>query len=233
VRVSAPIVVGADGMRSRIAALVGARTERVAGHTTAVVYGHWEGLVVDGYHWYWRPGVSAGAIPTNEGRTCLFVAMPPERFRGGLAGGVDRLYREVLAEAAPELAPALGGAHLEHKLWSFPGAAGFLRQAWGPGWALVGDAGYFKDPITAHGITAALRDAELLARAIVAGGDEALASYQAARDAASAGLFEVTERIASFEWDLEQAKREHHALARHLAAEAELLSGLDGAASAA
>lgn len=66
-----------------------------------------------------------------------------------------------------------------HALGRSPGV-GFFRRAWGPGWALVGDAGYFKDPLTAHGITDALRDAELLARAILAGGDEALASYQTA-----------------------------------------------------
>jgi flavin-dependent dehydrogenase len=233
VRVSAPIVVGADGMRSRIAALAGAQAERVAVHATAVVYGHWAGLEVEGFHWYYRPGVSAGAIPTNDGRTCLFVAMPPARFRRELAHGVDRLYQEVLAEAAPELARAVGRARLERKLWSFAGPAGFLRRAWGPGWALVGDAGYFKDPLTAHGITDALRDAELLARAILAGGDEALASYQAARDAVSLGLFEVTDRIASFEWDLDEARRDHRALARHMAAEAEMLLGLDGAAVAA
>jgi flavin-dependent dehydrogenase len=230
VRVSAPIVVGADGMRSRIAALAGARAERVAVHATAVVYGHWAGLEVEGTHWYYRPGVSAGAIPTNDGRTCLFVAMPPARFR---AHGVDRLYQEVLAEAAPELARAVGRARLERKLWSFPGAPGFLRRAWGPGWALVGDAGYFKDPLTAHGITDALRDAELLARAILAGGDEALASYQAARDAVSLGLFEVTDRIASFEWTLDEARRDHQALARHMAAEVQMLLELDGAAVAA
>ena len=69
-----------------------------------------------------------------------------------------------------------------------------MRRAWGPGWALVGDAGYFKDPITAHGITDALRDAELLARAIVRGTDGALAGYQAARDARRSALFEVTDR---------------------------------------
>ena len=57
---------------------------------------------------------------------------------------------------------------------SLPAAKGFLRQAYGPGWALVGDAGYFKDPLTAHGITDALRDAELLANAAAAGTEAAL-----------------------------------------------------------
>ncbi len=228
-----PIVIGADGMRSRIAALAGAKVERAGRHGSAVVYGHWEGLAIEGYHWYYRPGVSAGAIPTNDGRTCLFVALPSGRYRDELPLGVGPLYRRVLAEAAPELAAAVAGARLERKLWTFPGAPGFLRRAWGPGWALVGDAGYFKDPLTAHGITDALRDAELLSRAVVAGTEGALAAYQAARDEASLGLFEVADRIASFEWDLEQAKRDHQALAQHMAAETAMLLALDRPAVAA
>ena len=158
--------------------------------------------------------------------------MPPARFRRELDRGLDGSTEACSREAAPELAARIGAAQLERKLWSFAGAPGFLRRAWGPGWALVGDAGYFKDPLTAHGITDALRDAELLARAIVAGGDGALAAYQAARDAVSVGLFEVTDRIASFEWDLDEARRDHHELARHMAAEAELLLGLDAAVAA-
>lgn len=233
VPVRAGVVIGADGARSRVAALGGAEVLRAGRHATAVIYGHWEGLAVEGYHWHYRPGVSAGAIPTNDGRTCLFVALPPARFRRELGSGTEALYRRVLAEAAPDLAPALAGARLERKLRPFAGAPGFLRRAWGPGFALVGDAGYYKDPLTAHGITDALRDAELLARAVVAGTDGALAAYQAARDAASLGLFEVTDRIASFEWDLEEARRDHHVLARHMAAEVKLIRGLERAAAAA
>jgi 2-polyprenyl-6-methoxyphenol hydroxylase-like FAD-dependent oxidoreductase len=226
-RVEADIVIGADGIRSPIARLVGAPVERAGRSATAVMYGHFAGLAQDGYHWYYRPGVSAGAIPTNDGRTCLFVALPPARFLDELPAGVDALYRRILAEAAPEMARAVARARLDAKLRSFPGTPGFLRRAWGPGWALVGDAGYFKDPLTAHGLTDALRDAELLARAIVAGTDGALAAYQATRDEVSLGLFEVTDRIASFAWDLEQAKRDHHLLARHMAGEAEMLLALD------
>jgi flavin-dependent dehydrogenase len=226
-RVEAPIVIGADGIRSPIARFVGAPVERAGRSATATLYGHFAGLAVDGYHWYYRPGLGAGAIPTNDGRTCVFVALPPARFANELPGGIDELYRRVLAEAAPELARAVARAHLDAKLRAFPGTPGFLRRAWGPGWALVGDAGYFKDPLTSHGITDALRDAELLARAIVAGTDAALAAYQAARDEVSLGLFEVTDRIASFAWDLDQAKRDHHLLARHMAGEAEMLLTLD------
>ena len=225
--VEAPIVIGADGIRSPIARLAGAQVERAGRSATAVVYGHFAGLALDAYHWYYRPGLGAGAIPTNDGRTCLFVALSPARFRHELPGGIDSLYRRVLAEAAPALAPAVAGARLDAKLRSFPGTPGFLRRAWGPGWALVGDAGYFKDPLTAHGITDALRDAELLARAVVARTDEALAAYQATRDELSLGLFEVTDRVASFAWDLDQAKRDHQLLARYMAGEAETLLALD------
>ena len=226
-RVEAPIVIGADGIRSPIARMTGAPVERAGRSATAVIYGHLVGLALDGYHWYYRPGVGAGAIPTNDGRTCLFVALPPARFLHELRGGIEPLYRRVLAEADPELARAVAHARLDAKLRSFPGTPGFLRRAWGPGWALVGDAGYFKDPLTAHGITDALRDAELLARAAVTGTDAALAAYQAVRDEVSLGLFEVTERIASFAWDLDQAKRDHQLIARHMAGEAEMLLALD------
>jgi 2-polyprenyl-6-methoxyphenol hydroxylase-like FAD-dependent oxidoreductase len=87
------------------------------------------------------------------------------------------------------------------------GTRGFVRRSWGAGWALVGDAGLFRDPITTHGMTDALRDAELLADAIVAGLSGAaserssLRAYQCRRDALSDRLFRVTDAIASFRWD--------------------------------
>ena len=85
-------------------------------------------------------------------------------------------------------------------LRSFPGHPGQFRAAHGAGWALVGDAGYFKDPITAHGISDALRDAELLADAAAVGTDAALARYQAERDQLSSGMFELTESGLIYEW---------------------------------
>ena len=86
----------------------------------------------------------------------------------------------------------------------FPGLTGYLRDAAGPGWALVGDAGYFKDPISAHGITDALRDAQILACAVVSGGPDAVRRYQAERDELSLRLFRVTARIASFAWTADE-----------------------------
>jgi hypothetical protein len=81
-----------------------------------------------------------------------------------------------------QVAPALAAQVAEARLWSFAGRKGFLRQASGPGWAVVGDAGYFKDPLIAHGSTDALRDPEPLADAAAAGTSAATARYAAVRD---------------------------------------------------
>jgi 2-polyprenyl-6-methoxyphenol hydroxylase-like FAD-dependent oxidoreductase len=196
------------------------------------VYGHWSGIELDGYHWHYRPGVSAGAIPTNDGRTCVFVAVPRDRFASELRGGVSGLYHRLLAEAAPEHARGLAraDAQLDAKLRPFAGIPGFLRRAWGPGWALVGDAGSFRDPITAHGITDALRDAELLARAVTSGSDGALARYESARDDASAALLSLSDEIASFEWDLDRVRALHRALTDEMAREVMALRSLGEAA---
>jgi 2-polyprenyl-6-methoxyphenol hydroxylase-like FAD-dependent oxidoreductase len=80
----------------------------------------------------------------------------------------------------------------------------------------VGDAGYFKDPITAHGITDSLRDAELLSKAIVDSEQrtDALSHYQSQRDALSLELFSLTDRIASLQWDLEELGQLHRRLSK-------------------
>jgi 2-polyprenyl-6-methoxyphenol hydroxylase-like FAD-dependent oxidoreductase len=96
---------------------------------------------------------------------------------------------------------------------SFAGLPGYVKRPWGPGWSLVGDAGYYKDPISAHGITDALRDAELVARAVSAslGGVRseaaAMADYAATRDRVSAHLFTTTDAIASYRWDTASVER--------------------------
>ena len=105
----------------------------------------------------------------------------------------------------------------------FAGRKGFLRQAYGPGWALVGDAGYFKDPLTAHGITDALRDAELLANAAAAGTKADFADYAATRDDLSMPLFEVSDAIAALDWDLDQIRALHQTLNHAMKREVEHL----------
>ncbi|HUR22157.1 MAG TPA: hypothetical protein VMZ90_15175, partial [Vicinamibacterales bacterium] len=152
------------------------------------------------------------------------LTVPGHEFTRFFAHQPDTAFRELLSKVAPDLAQQIGRAG-RARLQGFAGHVGFLRRCHGPGWALVGDAGYFKDPLTAHGITDALRDAELLARAIAAGTDEALAGYQEHRDAASEDLFDATDAIASFSWSLSEVRVLHDVLARAMSREVKQLVG--------
>ncbi|MBL8701240.1 MAG: NAD(P)/FAD-dependent oxidoreductase [Alphaproteobacteria bacterium] len=211
-RIEAGLVVGADGVGSTVARLVDAPMTRQAAHTSSVLYGYWSGLAAQGYHWHYRDGASVGVIETNAAQHCVFAAVPPSRFRGDLLRDPVAGYHRVLREVSPALGEAVEAATPASRIWPFAGRKGFFRRATGPGWALVGDAGYFKDPITAHGITDALRDAELLADAAAAGTEAALARYAALRDELSLPLFEATDAIASFDWDMPTLERLHKAL---------------------
>jgi len=223
----AGIVIGADGRRSTVARLVQAPIDRQGKHSCGVVYNFWPGLGNRGNRWFYRSGVSAGAIPTNGGDTCLFAATPAQRFHEEIQTDIEAGYRRVLAECSPELADELAERSPSDRFRGFPGQPGVMRRSHGPGWALVGDAGYFKDPITAHGISDALRDAELLARAVLRGTDRALEEYQATRDELSRELFEITEAIASFAWNLDELKPLHLGLSKTMNREVEALLELD------
>jgi flavin-dependent dehydrogenase len=215
--VRARLTIGADGMNSRVARLVGAATTRAGRHASAFAYGYWTGLDVDGYEWFWRPGVMGGFIPTNDGAVCVCVGAPTEGF-----GGVS--YAQLLERAAPDARERLAHANPPAALRRFAGRPGHLRRATGPGWALVGDAGYFKDPLSTHGITDALRDAELLARAVVAG---AVQDFEAERDRLSEQLFGVVDELAAYEWDNGQVRRLLLALSSAMTDEVEALAALD------
>ena len=215
-QVSAGLVIGADGVHSTVARLVGADCYRTGRHATGVIFSYWKGPAFDGYHWYYNPGVSAGAIPTNDGLTCIFASVPQPRFHETMKHGTDAGYRQVLRECSPDLAAVAEQSERMEKYRGFAGERGFFRQSFGPGWALVGDAGYFKDPLTAHGITDAFIDAELLAHAVAAGSEAAFAGYQSARDELAGRHFEVTDAVASFEWDLPQVKQLHRQLSEEM-----------------
>lgn len=203
----ADVTVGADGMNSAVARWVQAPVQRAGAAAGAYVYGHWSDVTADGYDWFFRPGAAAGVIPTNDCQACVFVGTTLKGFRRNLVHNPLDGYLALLRAAAPEAAARLAGARRPDKLHRFPGRSGYIRQPWGPGWALVGDAGYFKDPIAAHGLTDALRDAELLARAVIDvashGRDSAAAfgEYESTRNQLSESLFATTESIASFTWD--------------------------------
>jgi 2-polyprenyl-6-methoxyphenol hydroxylase-like FAD-dependent oxidoreductase len=200
---TAPLVVGADGRGSAVARAVDAPCTHRARNAAGVLYGYWSGLTADGYEWAYRPGAAAGLIPTNDGQTCVFAAATPKRVgRGGRAE-----LESIVAAASPDLGARVRAAGAPTALRAFPGLPGYLRRPWGPGWALVGDAGSWKDPISAHGLTDALRDAELLALAAATalGGTAsepvALAAYEAERDRLTLPILTAADEIAAFAWD--------------------------------
>jgi len=151
-------------------------------------------------------------IPTNDGHTCIFASLPQSRFQETMRRGADAGYRQVLRECGSGLAAIVERSKQVEKYRGFSGEIGFFRESFGPGWALVGDAGYFKDPLTAHGITDAFIDAELLAQAAAAGTEIAFAGYQRARDKLAVAHFEATDAVASFDWDFPKVQQLHRAL---------------------
>ncbi|GAA2876754.1 NAD(P)/FAD-dependent oxidoreductase [Pseudonocardia halophobica] len=215
-RARAPLTVGADGARSTTATLVGAGTVRRGRAASAIVYGYFPAPAA-GYEWFYVPGATAGIIPTNDGLACVWAGMPPAEFAAGRPRGLEMLFDDVFGRAA---GVALG--ERQGPLRGFPGAPAVLRTPTGPGWALVGDAGYFKDPLTAHGITDALRDAELLTRSVLGELD-----YGRTRDRVSRLLFSVAEEIAGYRWDLREIRALLLAESAAMRPEVRLLRRLD------
>jgi 2-polyprenyl-6-methoxyphenol hydroxylase-like FAD-dependent oxidoreductase len=229
--IRATVTVGADGVRSTVAAQAGAPVVWQGRSAGAVLYRYYAHLPTVGYEWAYGAGVAAGLIPTNDGLTCVFVGTSPARMRELRSDGVDGAFATLLAESFPAFPSRVAAAVPDGRPLGWPPMRGFLRRCWGPGWALVGDAGYYKDPITTHGITDGLRDAELLADALVdsLGGSVpervALADYQSARDRMSTRLFSATEAVAAYDWDTGRVRTLLRQVSAAMGHELELLPG--------
>jgi 2-polyprenyl-6-methoxyphenol hydroxylase-like FAD-dependent oxidoreductase len=194
----ARIVIGADGTRSFVARAVGAPTYNEVPATTVNVYSYFRDLDLDGIELYVRPGRFFVATPTNDGLSYVCQTVPTgeaSRYRGRTAAAFDETVAEI-----PHLADRLARAERAERFrWAPPGDA-FFRTPAGPGWALVGDAGYHLDPITAQGMLDAFRDAERLAEAVDRGlsGDLSteLLGYQRDRDVAAMPMYLYTADLA-------------------------------------
>jgi flavin-dependent dehydrogenase len=228
--ITADIVVGADGLHSTIARQVRAPRIVEGRHATAVLYGYWEGLSGDEYRWWFKRGVSMGSIPTDAGATCVFVSVPAARLLDETRGNAALAYMRLIRQISPRFAERLQDSVRVEAIRGFGGHRGFIKRGSGPGWALVGDAGYFKDPSTAHGITDAFRDAELLARAIMRGTTAAFAEYEETRLHLSRKLFEVTDDVASLAWTDAEVQSLHRAFSAEMSRELRVLATLPPAA---
>ena len=194
-------VVGADGVRSTIARATDAPFERRGRAATAVMYGYWSDVAADDLEWIYGRAACAGVLPSADGQACVFTAAPPSRVGGGVAA-----LRELVALASPALARRLAAGSGPADVRGGGGRPGFLRRPCGPGWALVGGAGVWTDPVGGHGLTEALRDAELLAVALAAAASgerteaDALARFHATRDRLARPVLDIVDTIAGLDW---------------------------------
>lgn len=197
----APIVIGADGMRSFVARQVQAQCYNVRPTFTCMFYAYWSDVPVQGAELYPRPDRMIIMFPTNGKQTAIGIFWPHAAFPE-IRGDVEGSFYQAL-DLVPDLAERVrAGRRSEH----FRGAAdlpNFFRQSYGPGWALVGDAGYHKDPILAQGISDSFRDAELLVAALDDGFcgrqpmKDALAGYARQRDEQAAQGYEMSCQFAT------------------------------------
>ena len=226
VRVSARYVIGADGRNSTIARLVGAVDRDHAAPTAASVYSYYSGMPDSGFDFRFVSGATAGTLRTNDDLTLVWAGMPAARLRDPADD-----FASVLTAAAPDIAEAANAAERVERLHFTSGIASFLRQAAGPGWMLVGDAGFTKDPLSAHGISCALRDAEFAADAVISGlrspevEGEAARTFEARRDRFAVPLAQATAQLASYDWTVEGASDLMRRLGRLTDAECAYLTG--------
>lgn len=198
----AKVVIGADGTHSRVAREVAAPAYHAFPKEEGAynTFSYFSDIALDGVEFYARPERMIYAWQTHDGQAVIGIIQP---------GHAPRVARDAIEEdfmgqmdaMVPDLAQRLRGATRQDD-WVTVGVGTFCRQASGPGWALVGDAGVTVDPITAAGITNALRDAELLsgllheglsgARAL----DAALADYGPLRDATAVPLHLFAQEMA-------------------------------------
>jgi 2-polyprenyl-6-methoxyphenol hydroxylase-like FAD-dependent oxidoreductase len=206
VELAARHVVGADGLHSRVAALAGAPIDESRAAGGAGQYAYYDGIAWSGLEFFVAERSFAGVFPTNDGQACIWVCTPSADARAvrRRASSREEAFGELLERSAPELAERLRRARRTSPVQGVLRQPNQLRRASGPGWALVGDAGYYRDLITAHGISDAFRDAELLATALdlalTGGAEEAagLAGYQRQRDEALREVFELTCQLAAY-----------------------------------
>lgn len=201
----ARVVCGADGKHSLVARAVQAERYHEVPQLQTGYYAYWSGLPASGFEAFIRAEQGRGyaAIPTHDDLTVVVGGWPYDQFAENRTD-YEGHYQRML-ELAPTLAERLPGARRETRLFAVGDLRGFFRRPYGPGWALLGDAGYHKDPITAFGITDAFRDAEAAAAAIddaFAGRrryDEAMGAWQRTRDEQSLPVYELTCELAKIE----------------------------------
>jgi len=196
----ARMVIGADGLHSFVARQVKPLEYDTVPSLTFAYYAYFSGVQMDGAEL--RPQDDGGILvfPTNFGLTCVAAGGPTEGFQSFRTDIEGNFFK--FLDKAPDLAQRVRAGKREERFIGTNDQPNYFRRPYGPGWALVGDAGYHRDFITGLGITDAFRDAELLSDAIDAGFsgrrplDEAMAHYEATRNRFAKPLYDATLSMA-------------------------------------
>jgi flavin-dependent dehydrogenase len=200
---NARVVIGADGRHSLVARDVKPEQYNEKPPLLAGYYSYWSGVPMNGrFEAYDRGNRSYAAWPTNEDMTLIVGGWPVKEFEENKKD-IEGNFMKMI-DLVPAFADRVRGGKREDR---FYGAfvPNYFRKPYGPGWALVGDAGYNRDFITAQGISDAFRDAELCANAVdesLSGGrsfDDTMSEYQSTRDSQVAAIYEFTCDFAKLE----------------------------------
>jgi len=195
------VVIGADGVHSLVAKQVAAGEYEARPPLATYYYSYYSGFAARDIEQYVRDGEGAACFPTHDGLTLIAGVWPAARFaevRSDIEGHVRKVH-----ESAPSVADRLRSARREERWVGTAGVPNYFRKPYGPGWTLVGDAAYAKDPITAQGISDAFIDAESLSDALDAAlsgrlpSDQALLEHQRRRDERAGPMYEFTCELAT------------------------------------
>ncbi|HEY8171618.1 MAG TPA: NAD(P)/FAD-dependent oxidoreductase [Dehalococcoidia bacterium] len=201
----ARLVVGADGLHSMVAREVKPNEYDTVPSLTFAYYSYFSGVDADGAELHPLDDGGILLFPTNNNMVCLAVGGPSEGFHAFREDIEGNFYKFI--DRDPGLAARVRAGKREERFVGTNDQPNYFRRPYGPGWALVGDAGYHRDFITGFGINDSFRDAELLAEATDAwlSGkqpfDEAMAAYEATRNRLAKPLYDVTLAMARGEGD--------------------------------